>query len=87
MAARTTSTSNRSDGSSACAVMLDRVRRPATIAMLTMSTVTAAARNAGLMPNTCPSIRKAIAPTHIWNVPDAAASERKRDGTASASSA
>jgi hypothetical protein len=30
-----------------------------------------------------PSIRKTIAPTHIWNVTDPVASDRNRDGTAS----
>ena len=51
------------------------------------STVTAAMRNAVRMPSIRPSMRKTIAPTHIWKVTEPVASERNLDGTASATSA
>ena len=40
-----------------------------------------------MKPSIPPSIRKTIAPTHIWNVTAPVASERCRDGTRSATSA
>ena len=58
-------------------------RSPAAIA----STVAAAMRNATRIPSIRPSMRKTIAPTHIWKVTEPVARERKRDGTASATSA
>ena len=44
-------------------------------------------RNAGRIPSMRPSMRNTIAPTHIWKVTEPMASDRKRDGTASATSA
>ena len=51
-------------------------RSPMAKATAMASTVAAAIRNAGRMPSIRPSIRKTMAPTHIWNVTDPVASER-----------
>ena len=62
-------------------------RIPRRIPAAMRRTVPAAIKNAACIPSVRPSIRKAIAPTHIWKVTDPVASERCRDGTASATSA
>ena len=62
-------------------------RSPSANAAAMTRTLPLAIRNAGRIPNTRPSIRNAIAPTHIWNMTELVARERWRDGTRSATSA
>src|SRR5687767_13809407 len=81
------STSDRKVTSAGCDWTTLGSRNPRVKAAAITKTLTLAIKNAGRIPSTRPSIRNAIAPTHIWNVIELVARDRCRDGTISATSA